>query len=458
MDTQCASDTLDLVSQKLDVENVSLEFQVLNYAKENAHLKTTYKNLFDSINVPQAQTKIITDSLQEKLNDTIYENAKLRAQFFDKVSEQKDTTKGLGCLVDHDILGCDLTCMCVSMERGFLSSKGSRGGRGVKEKSGGSINVSAKVNNEVDEGTTTSSNVVTNTHGSANDTTHVTGVTPSAADGLVVSRSSDHMVDENVGLTPSNFIDNSNKVDVVVPVESIRAIIERFANTAYGFFLGKRVAYPVVANYFWADVDLKDNIMVFMPKLIREGFYTCNVHAEYEWKPPRCTCCKYFGQVQDKCPKNKVSDVVSQKNNVSTNGNKKKDLEPTKEVSKANLFDVLNLVENDVDLGINGGTSNLTNKKANSSESSFWNAESSIDSSSDHDSDDKVASVDNDMANFLASKDVGYGQDTPDKIQDICDNLDIKVRGREIVLNVASSGIASLLLDGGRTTHSRYAI
>ncbi|GJZ20221.1 hypothetical protein Tco_0556811 [Tanacetum coccineum] len=41
-----------------------------------------------------AQTKIITDSLQDKLNDTIYENAKLRAQLFDKGSEQKDTTKG----------------------------------------------------------------------------------------------------------------------------------------------------------------------------------------------------------------------------------------------------------------------------------------------------------------------------------------------------------------------------
>ncbi|GKF01371.1 hypothetical protein Tco_0028294, partial [Tanacetum coccineum] len=30
---------------------------------------------------------------------------------------------------------------------------------------------------------------------------------------------------------------------------SIRTISERFANTAYGFFLGKRVAYLVVANY-----------------------------------------------------------------------------------------------------------------------------------------------------------------------------------------------------------------
>ncbi|GJR74252.1 hypothetical protein Tco_0086617 [Tanacetum coccineum] len=93
-DTLCESDTLDPLSQKLENENVELKFQVLNYAKENAHLKTTYKNLFDFINVTHAQTKTITDSLQQKLHDTIYENAKLRAQLFDKVSEQKEITKG----------------------------------------------------------------------------------------------------------------------------------------------------------------------------------------------------------------------------------------------------------------------------------------------------------------------------------------------------------------------------
>nr|GEX59962.1 hypothetical protein [Tanacetum cinerariifolium] len=92
-DTQCVSDTLDFLSQKLENENVELEYQVLNYAKENAHLKTTYKNLFDSIKVAYAQTKTIIDSLQDKLQDTIYENAKLRARLFDKVSEQKDNTK-----------------------------------------------------------------------------------------------------------------------------------------------------------------------------------------------------------------------------------------------------------------------------------------------------------------------------------------------------------------------------
>ncbi|GJV34223.1 hypothetical protein Tco_1394623 [Tanacetum coccineum] len=92
-DTSCVSDTLDPLSQKLENENVELEFQVRNYEKDNDHLKAVYKNLFDSINVTQTQTKTIINSLQTKLHDTIYKNAKLRAQLFNKVSEQKDITK-----------------------------------------------------------------------------------------------------------------------------------------------------------------------------------------------------------------------------------------------------------------------------------------------------------------------------------------------------------------------------
>ncbi|GJV64585.1 hypothetical protein Tco_1475413 [Tanacetum coccineum] len=45
------------------------------------------------------------------------------------------------------------------------------------------------------------------------------------------------------------FTPGGNGIDVVVPVDSIRTISERFVNTAYGFFLEKKVAYPVVANY-----------------------------------------------------------------------------------------------------------------------------------------------------------------------------------------------------------------
>ncbi|GJZ59409.1 hypothetical protein Tco_0615225 [Tanacetum coccineum] len=101
--------TLDPLSQKLENENVELEYQVLNYAKENAHLKTIYKNLFESIKVTRAQTKAITDSLQDKLQDTIYENAKLRAQLFDKVSEQMDTTKGLPKINESHALSKPIT-------------------------------------------------------------------------------------------------------------------------------------------------------------------------------------------------------------------------------------------------------------------------------------------------------------------------------------------------------------
>nr|GFA61004.1 retrovirus-related Pol polyprotein from transposon TNT 1-94 [Tanacetum cinerariifolium] len=72
--------------------NVELEFQVLNYARENAHLKATYKNLFDSISVSRAQTKTIIASLQNELQSNIYKNAKLRTQLFKKVSDHKDNT------------------------------------------------------------------------------------------------------------------------------------------------------------------------------------------------------------------------------------------------------------------------------------------------------------------------------------------------------------------------------
>nr|GFA63384.1 hypothetical protein [Tanacetum cinerariifolium] len=91
-DTSCVSNTLNSLSQKLENENVELEFQVLNYARENAHLKATYKNLFDSISVLRTQTKTIIASLQNELQSTIYKNAKLRTQLFKKVSEHKDNT------------------------------------------------------------------------------------------------------------------------------------------------------------------------------------------------------------------------------------------------------------------------------------------------------------------------------------------------------------------------------
>nr|GEV48479.1 reverse transcriptase domain-containing protein [Tanacetum cinerariifolium] len=93
-DTSCVSDTLNPLSQKLKNETVELEFQVLNYARENAHLKATYKNLFDFNSVSHTQTKTIIASLQNELQNTIYENAKLRSQLFKRVFVQKENTCG----------------------------------------------------------------------------------------------------------------------------------------------------------------------------------------------------------------------------------------------------------------------------------------------------------------------------------------------------------------------------
>ncbi|GJT73461.1 hypothetical protein Tco_1032747 [Tanacetum coccineum] len=377
------------------------------------------------------------------------------------------------------------------MECGFLSQKESGRGRGVKEKdlNGNKKNTSSCIG------------VCTVSEDSMNDDSP-TGVAPAVREGVTP-----FVLDMTVEMGKQNSLDDTtvpgsfpplstpvsttagnapggNGIDVVVPVDSIRAINERFANTAYGFFLGKKVAYPVVANCVgntwgkyglvrsmfssstglfsfqfssmdgldtmlengpcedglsfiatklgtplildsytsdmcmqsWgrssyarvvvelkADVELKDNIVVAMPTITREGHYTCNVRVEYEWKPPRCSSCKVFGHVHVECTKNtgagekktvkkpsqtsrgvpvgpkmgfkpqKEYRPVTKKPNASSSGNKKKGVEPTIEVSNSNPFDVLNSVDNDGEFGTNGGTNNLVNNEAASSGSSFMN-------------------------------------------------------------------------------------
>ncbi|GKC39570.1 hypothetical protein Tco_1051954, partial [Tanacetum coccineum] len=113
-----------------------------------------------------------------------------------------------------------------------------------------------------------------------------------------------------------------------------------------------------------ADVELKDNIVVDMPKITKEGHYTCNVHVEYEWKPPRYSSCKVFGHIHEECPKNtragekktikkpsqtsrgvpvgpkmafksqKDNQPVIKKPNANSSGNKKKGVEPTIEIMR----------------------------------------------------------------------------------------------------------------------------
>nr|GEV90334.1 hypothetical protein [Tanacetum cinerariifolium] len=95
-------------------------------------------------------------------------------------------------------------------------------------------------------------------------------------------------------------------------------------------------------------------------------------------------------------------------------GNKKKGVESTIEVSNSNLFEVLNSVDNDVELGTNRGTTNLKFKELLTSGKATLVGEANnplkdVEFLDDYDSKDEVASVDNEMAHFMTSERVGFG-------------------------------------------------
>ncbi|GJW66962.1 reverse transcriptase domain-containing protein [Tanacetum coccineum] len=418
------------------------------------------------------------------------------------------------------------------MKRRFFSQKGGGGRRGVKE----------KILNRNSMNTSSGISVPTESDNTMNEDTSVgvacdvkEGVTPSVVDMMVEKEKISSLEDTTVS---ESFPTLTTPV-ITMAGNALSKSSERFANIAYGFFLGKKVAYPVVANYVrntwdamlengpwviqtnplilkkwhpdenllkedvstvsvwvklhgvpvttfsedglsviptklgtplildsytsdmcmqsWgrssyarfmiklrANVELNENIIIAMPKITREGHYTCNVHVEYEWKPTRCSSCKVFGHIHEECLKNtgvgekktvkkssqtyrgvlvgskmgfktqKEYRPIPKKSTASSSGNKKKGVEPTIE-----------------------GTTNLVNNGATSSGSSFMNVDNSssgttpiiekiekfedlltsgqailvdkagnplkkVEFLGEYNSEDEVASVDNDMARYMA--------------------------------------------------------
>ncbi|GJU02370.1 hypothetical protein Tco_1112708 [Tanacetum coccineum] len=341
--------------------------------------------------------------------------------------------------------------LCVEYGTRFFSQKGSGGGRGVKEKQ----------------------------QVSGNDATNdIVNVVSSAVDELVLGRQCLTPIKStaalNEGLTsyaklitgePSRksvyfltlLASTGNEADVATSLESVQAVSERCANTVYDFFLGKRVAYPfsskdvmdeMLENGSWssyaramiefrADVELKDTIMVAMPKLIGERFYMCTIRIEYDCKPPRCSSCKVFGHVLDECPEKIISNVVkslknprqairgvqvspnvgfkpikqvykpvSNKNSASSRGKKKQVELSRQEASNLNPFDALNLVENDDDLDTNVGIQSQIGRGQFMAWFRLitglymWHL---VDSTVNADSDSEVEEMFNKTASFMAS-------------------------------------------------------
>ncbi|GKD34002.1 retrotransposon protein, putative, ty1-copia subclass [Tanacetum coccineum] len=252
-----------------------------------------------------------------------------------------------------------------------------------------------------------------------------------------------------------------------------------------------RSSYARAMIELQADVELKDTIVVAMSNLNGEGFYTCTVRVEYKWKPHRCVCCKIFGHIQVECPKNPGLGVVknlktpiqaprgvlagpkvgfkpikeyipvSKKPTANTSGTKKKKVRPTKENVETINTSTTPIVDKIGKLKrlIIDGRATLVDDACKPMKK--------IEYPDDNDSEDEVESVDNDMARSMASDSVDFGtkslleqwrdsyensdydedpydddmyesKDFPDKIQDICDNLDIRVRGRKKKYNLFS--------------------
>ncbi|GKB41811.1 hypothetical protein Tco_0886753 [Tanacetum coccineum] len=64
-----------------------------------------------------------------------------------------------------------------------------------------------------------------------------------------------------------------------------------------------RLSYATAMIESWAEVDLKDTLVIDIPKFEGEGYTRSTIHVEYEWKPPKSSTSKVFGHVLDECHK-----------------------------------------------------------------------------------------------------------------------------------------------------------
>ncbi|GJX28434.1 hypothetical protein Tco_0236513 [Tanacetum coccineum] len=290
------------------------------------------------------------------------------------------------------------------------------------------------------------------------------------------------------------FTPGGNGIDVVVPVESIRTISERFANTAYDVLdamlengpwfirnnplilrkwhphenlLKEDVSTPLMLDSYTADmcmqswgtssyaramielrvdVELKDNIVATMPKITREGYYTCNIRVDATKNLKKTSRTPKGILVRQKMgfkPK-QVYLPVSKTSTANTCGIKMNNSESTKEVSKSNPFEVLTSIDNDVVLGTNGGISNSADKGTINFSSSNTSIGEKIDKIERQICEGKVRFVDDDGNPLVPTDsypddddydpyddDMYENHDMSDHLQSICDDLDITVRGRK---------------------------
>ncbi|GJS55941.1 hypothetical protein Tco_0629303 [Tanacetum coccineum] len=325
------------------------------------------------------------------------------------------------------------------MERCFLSQKGSGGGRGVKEK-----NINKNKTNTIGIG------LFTTLNGTLNEVTPVSAVkedeTPSVVD-MTVENEKLRSVEDTTVLgsfsplsTPvttsdGNASGKSSYANVTGKPSGKKLNIRTLftpGGSSTGLFSFQfssmdgldsmlemgRSSYARVMIELRANVELKDYIVVAMPKIIGEGQYICNntsVGEKKTLKKPSQTSRSVPVGLKIGFKPQKEYRPVPKKPIASSSGNKKKGVVPSIDVSNSNPFKVLNSVDNDVELATNGGGlliwkfgELLTSRKATLVDEAS-NPLKKVEFLDDYDSEDEVASVDNDMARSMASERVGFG-------------------------------------------------
>nr|GEU50883.1 hypothetical protein [Tanacetum cinerariifolium] len=328
----------------------------------------------------------------------------------------------------------------VMMKASFLDSRG-RGGKKNKSKdSGSSLSVDASADKEV--------------------------VLPSVVNKNVEKEKQSSLAD-------TTGLGSRNGIDVVVLVESIRAISEQFANTGNGFFLGKQVAYPVVANYVrntWGKYGLVRSMFSSSTRLFSFQFNSVEgLDAMLENDVSTVlVSVKIYGVHVTAFSEDGLSAIAT-KLDVELIDNIVATMPKLLGRATILVIFVLSMSGNLLDVLLVSPSTTPIIEKFDKTEKLIIDGKvtlvddegkllEKVASSCDYDSEDEVVSVNNEMASFLAKKDgygiqsllekwtksyknadYGYdpydddmyeGQDIPDKLQAICDKLDIIVRGR----------------------------
>ncbi|GJU49721.1 hypothetical protein Tco_1219276 [Tanacetum coccineum] len=125
------------------------------------------------------------------------------------------------------------------------------------------------------------------------------GVASTVQEGVTPS-----VVDMTVETEKQNYLEDTTVLGSFPPLSTPGTTTVSNAPGVIGLMWLSLSSYARAMIELQVDVELKDNIVVAMPKITREGYYTCNVRVEYEWKPPRCSSCKVFEHIHEECPKN----------------------------------------------------------------------------------------------------------------------------------------------------------